>query len=336
MARINPSIESVNVPYQDAVILPQPTSVITTTDLQNTVYQILGNSTQRIKLNSNWMQSANFVSGSSGWMLDSNGNLEANDGNFRGSITGANGVFAGTISANNVTAGTLTGSTVIAKGTGSGNDVRMNGSTGNLEFLYGGAVRSEISADSYYNLLYIANTSHQFFDQSNHQLAAFSYTSGAQLLLITGGIGFSTAGTALTWADGRSITESSSDFRVDGDWNPKSDKSNSLGYSTLRWSNIYGKNIIPGDISFTDKYCPFCEQELKVGDGLINYLYKQVNDKTGFYNSTIPAHLECYMNKDSFNKTDEDLHTFIQAKSDAMDAEILTKSEQFNAQKVSA
>lgn len=41
--------------------------------------------------------SSNFVKGSSGWQLDSNGNLEANDGNFRGDITGASGTFSGTL-----------------------------------------------------------------------------------------------------------------------------------------------------------------------------------------------------------------------------------------------
>lgn len=45
------------------------------------------------------MQSPNFVSGSTGWRLDTNGNLEANDGNFRGDITGSSGTFTGTITA---------------------------------------------------------------------------------------------------------------------------------------------------------------------------------------------------------------------------------------------
>lgn len=43
------------------------------------------------------MQSVNFVSGSSGWLLDKDGNLEANNGNFRGDITGATGTFTGTV-----------------------------------------------------------------------------------------------------------------------------------------------------------------------------------------------------------------------------------------------
>ena len=35
------------------------------------------------------LQSSNFAAGVAGWRIDTNGNLEANDGNFRGDITGA-------------------------------------------------------------------------------------------------------------------------------------------------------------------------------------------------------------------------------------------------------
>ena len=42
-------------------------------------------------------QSSDFVSGSTGWQFDSDGNLEANSGNFRGDITGATGTFSGTV-----------------------------------------------------------------------------------------------------------------------------------------------------------------------------------------------------------------------------------------------
>ncbi len=44
------------------------------------------------------VQSPNFAPGAAGWRLDSNGNIEANDGNFRGDITGATGTFSGTVS----------------------------------------------------------------------------------------------------------------------------------------------------------------------------------------------------------------------------------------------
>ena len=44
-------------------------------------------------------QSANFVTGSTGWRFDALGNLEAESGYFRGDITGASGTFSGTITA---------------------------------------------------------------------------------------------------------------------------------------------------------------------------------------------------------------------------------------------
>ncbi len=43
------------------------------------------------------MESTNFSTGVSGWRLDADGNLEANNGNFRGDITGATGTFSGTV-----------------------------------------------------------------------------------------------------------------------------------------------------------------------------------------------------------------------------------------------
>lgn len=42
---------------------------------------------QRLNVVDGYIQSNNFVSGESGWRIDADGNLEANDGNFRGSVT---------------------------------------------------------------------------------------------------------------------------------------------------------------------------------------------------------------------------------------------------------
>jgi len=44
-----------------------------------------------------FLQSANFKTGSTGWRIDANGDLEANNGNFRGDITGATGTFSGAL-----------------------------------------------------------------------------------------------------------------------------------------------------------------------------------------------------------------------------------------------
>lgn len=49
--------------------------------------------------------SPNFSSGNSGWKIDEHGNVEFNDGNFRGDITGASGTFSGTITASAIDIG---------------------------------------------------------------------------------------------------------------------------------------------------------------------------------------------------------------------------------------
>jgi len=53
----------------------------------------------------NAIQSGNFAKGASGWKLDSDGNIEANDGNFRGDITGASGTFTGTVTVGEINIG---------------------------------------------------------------------------------------------------------------------------------------------------------------------------------------------------------------------------------------
>ena len=57
-----------------------------------------GNGTDYWELNATEMKSANFVTGVSGCRIGYNGNIEANDGNFRGDITGATGTFSGSLS----------------------------------------------------------------------------------------------------------------------------------------------------------------------------------------------------------------------------------------------
>ena len=51
----------------------------------------------QVKLTQGTLQSGNFSTGVQGWQLKPNGNLEANNGNFRGDITGATGTFSGTV-----------------------------------------------------------------------------------------------------------------------------------------------------------------------------------------------------------------------------------------------
>jgi hypothetical protein len=48
------------------------------------------------------MQSPNYAPGQSGWAIKSTGDFEANNGNFRGILTGATGIFSGTLSAGKI------------------------------------------------------------------------------------------------------------------------------------------------------------------------------------------------------------------------------------------
>jgi len=46
---------------------------------------------------SSYMQSEDFATGSKGWQIKANGDVEFNNGNFRGDITGATGTFSGSL-----------------------------------------------------------------------------------------------------------------------------------------------------------------------------------------------------------------------------------------------
>ena len=66
-----------------------------------------GDVSQPINVISGWIQSANFVSGSTGWRIDNDGNLEASSGTFRG-----------TVSAATITSSTITGGSIEIIGSG--------------------------------------------------------------------------------------------------------------------------------------------------------------------------------------------------------------------------
>lgn len=79
-------------------------------------------------IDANGLQSANYVTGSTGWRIDSDGvvefstgtfrgTLQAANGNFTGSITGATGTFSGSLGGANITGATGTFSGNLAAGT---------------------------------------------------------------------------------------------------------------------------------------------------------------------------------------------------------------------------
>jgi len=56
-----------------------------------------GELTGNLVMADGYMRSANYVASTSGWKIDKNGNVEFDSGYFRGSITGATGIFSGSL-----------------------------------------------------------------------------------------------------------------------------------------------------------------------------------------------------------------------------------------------
>lgn len=68
---------------------------VTISEAQTIASRSIRNLTEPIQMQQGHMQSANFVTGSSGWKLDAAGNLEGNSGTFRGTITATTGAIGG-------------------------------------------------------------------------------------------------------------------------------------------------------------------------------------------------------------------------------------------------
>ncbi len=75
---------------------------------------------------SSYMQSEDFATGSKGWKIKANGDVEFNNGYFRGDITGASGTFSGSLTA---ASGSIGGWTIAASSLTSG-AMTINSSTG--------------------------------------------------------------------------------------------------------------------------------------------------------------------------------------------------------------
>lgn len=84
-----------------------------------------GESIANTSLVNGYLQSGNFVTGVTGWIINADGSVEFGSGNFRGSITGATGTFSGAISA---ATGTIGGFTITPSE------------------LYGGIIKTNVSA----------------------------------------------------------------------------------------------------------------------------------------------------------------------------------------------
>jgi len=106
--------------------LPASEKYVTMEEVRALIANSMTGITSPLTVKSSYMQSDVFVSGSKGWRFDSIGNLEANNGYFRGDITGANGTFSGTITA---TSGAIAGWAIAATAISNGN-MSISSSTG--------------------------------------------------------------------------------------------------------------------------------------------------------------------------------------------------------------
>lgn len=130
MAKLNYDINDLfNTTILQAVNSPDLSG--NTTSSQNTFTEGVssgvvsdGDLISRLNVSDGYLQSGNFVSGSAGWKLDSNGDFEGNSGNFRGTIIATTGTIGGwSIGADYIkdTAGTVGLSSAVT----GGDDIRF-------------------------------------------------------------------------------------------------------------------------------------------------------------------------------------------------------------------
>jgi hypothetical protein len=144
----------------------------------------------------------------------------------------------GSLNADDIVAGTLTGRVVKAKGSGVGTDVWID-SDGKVKFYYGGTSYGSIWMDSNYNLIYDANTAHQFFNiDTSIQFAQFN-TDGLTL----------PSNKKIQFSGGTTITDVGSEVQIDrqtrvaGTVYPSSDDTHNNGDPSKRWANVYARIV---------------------------------------------------------------------------------------------
>lgn len=205
------------------------------------------------------------------------------------SVTNLSAISAdiGTITAGTINGITITGSVIKTKGTGVNNDIWLNSATGDLEFYWGANHYANISIDSGSSLVYVANQYHQFWDNANHQLAVFKYSTTENLQLIVGGISIATGGTDIRWSSGRKIIDGGSSITIDGDLIPHADNQHQLGYSNYRWSLGNFEDINVDDITVNNTFsgcgsisgCAYIEVNLLNKEQVKIYKEKANNSK---------------------------------------------------------
>jgi hypothetical protein len=76
---------------------------------------------------------------------------------------------------------------------------------------------------------------------------------------------------------------------IEDDFVPNTDNAHSLGYSFVRWSNIWAVTTHFGDLGFEETSCAVCSKRFRRGDS-ISFIIKSVRKK-GIV--TVPKHSTC-------------------------------------------
>ena len=131
---------------------------------------------------------------------------------------------------------TVTGT--ITAGVAPGSEVKMDGTTGKVEFYENSVLLGDILATGGNMSFY--STNDMYFGTQSGQIL--------RLIDTTGGLELRQSGTSISWTSGRSLTDGSSKIICDGDFSPSVDGSvstgSSLGDSSFTWKNIYGWSIV--------------------------------------------------------------------------------------------
>jgi len=234
-----------------------------------------GDTIVRLNMIDGWLQSNEFVTGSAGWRIDSDGNIEANNGVFRGSITastinigtngwhvdtsgnmwwGSSATFAGatikistagvaslgTVNSGTFTGGTFTGNTIQTATTG----YRAVMTSSNGYQVYNGATwQGEFKADTAASV--IINSAGNIYLQSNGNQMAHITTTAVDL----------PGGHMITWAGQGRIYPGSGGLKVEGStggtWGlrveghvfPDSNENYDCGTNAEAWDTVYAQNF---------------------------------------------------------------------------------------------
>ena len=77
--------------------LPASEKYVTMEEVRALIANSMTSITSPLTVKSSYMQSEDFTTGSKGWQIKANGDVEFNNGYFRGDLTGATGTFSGTV-----------------------------------------------------------------------------------------------------------------------------------------------------------------------------------------------------------------------------------------------